>query len=135
MLSNDHTTSYRSNILIVDDDPDVVRLMRIVLEDAGHTVLTAPDGESALSACTRFNRLIHVLIVDVVLPGMLGTDLAWQLLSRYPYLSVIFMTGYPFKQIAADIAPVPHDLLLMKPIRIGALVSDVEGVLIASGNQ
>lgn len=123
------TLMTRSTILIVDDDPDVLNMMRLVLEDAGHTIITGHDGNSALAASKRYGRPVDVLISDVVLPGSLGPQIAEQLYEEYPNLSVIFITGFPFKQIAADIAPVPHDMLLMKPIRIGSLVSDVEKVL------
>ena len=118
---------------MVDDDPDVVRLMRLVLEDAGHSVLTALDGESALATCKRYKYPVHLLIADIVLTGMQGTELAQRLYAEHPYLSVIFITGYPFEQVAADIAPVPHAMLLMKPIRIGALARDVAKVLVGIG--
>ncbi len=127
------TTHNPATILVVDDDQDLVRLMRIVLEGAGHTVLTALNGERALSVCKRYGQPVHVLIADVVLPGMLGTELAQRLYDDNPYLSVIFITGFPFEQVAADIAPVPHAMLLLKPVRIGALARDVGKVLVGSG--
>lgn len=120
-------------ILIVVDDPDVVRLMRIVLEDAGHTVLSALDGDRALASCRRYGRRIDVLLADVVLPRMNGPELAERVYEAYPDLQVIFITGYPFKEVAADIAPVKHTMLLMKPVRIGMLVRDVERVMVGAG--
>lgn len=129
----DQTANNQTTILVVDDDPDVVRLMRLVLEDAGHTVLTALDGQSALATCKRYKHSVHLLITDIVLIGMPGPELAQRLYAEHPYLSVIFITGYPFEQVAADIAPVPHAMLLMKPIRIGALAHDVAKVLMGNG--
>ena len=126
----DQTPQNRVTILVADDDPDVVRLMRLVLEDADHTALTALDGESALATCKRDKNPVHLLIADIVLTGMPGPELAQRLYTEYPALSVIFITGYAFEQVAADIAPVPHAMLLMKPIRIGALARDVAKVLV-----
>ena len=60
---------------------------------------------------------------------MSGPQLAERLYADHPALSVIFTTGYPLEQVAADIAPVPHAMLLMKPVRIKALARAVSKLL------
>jgi FixJ family two-component response regulator len=82
----------------------------------------------------RVDRLVR-LKNGVVLSGMSGPELAGRLQETHPDLTVIFMTGYPFVEVAADIAPVGHDMLLQKPVRIGALVGDVDRVLASSSRR
>ncbi|HEX7671108.1 MAG TPA: response regulator, partial [Polyangiaceae bacterium] len=68
--------------------------VREVLEQRGHTVLTARSGEDALTIADRHAGPIHLLVADVVMPGIGGRELAERLAARRLGLHVLFMSGY-----------------------------------------
>jgi CheY-like chemotaxis protein len=68
--------------------------MRRSLERFGYTVLEAPDGQTALAIAARHRAGIHLLITDVVLPGIGGRQLATQLRELRPDTLVVYMSGY-----------------------------------------
>jgi CheY-like chemotaxis protein len=87
-------------ILIVENEPAVRRLTRVVLEQQGYRVLEAANGPEALRVWDRHGFEIHLLLTDIVLPeGMSGFDLANRLLERNPKVRIMFTSGY-----SADIA-------------------------------
>ncbi len=103
-------------ILIVEDD-EVVRLMTVeILTSLGYPVLEAADGEEALQTCKRYHGRINLLLTDVVMPKMNGSELARQVVKLRPDIRVVFMSGY------TDDAVVRHGILqddvqfLQKPV-------------------
>jgi PAS domain S-box-containing protein len=87
-------------ILLVEDDPAILELVMMMLTKLGYTVLTAgtPSGITHLAA--EHVGKIHLLMTDVVMPGMNGGDLARNLLPCYPHLKHLFMSGYTADVIA-----------------------------------
>jgi PAS domain S-box-containing protein len=81
-------------ILLVEDEEAVRKLVSTVLRRAGYGVLAAADATSAMALETDFVGPIHLLITDVIMPGMNGTQLAKHLRARRPDLRVMFMSGY-----------------------------------------
>jgi PAS domain S-box-containing protein len=81
------------SVLLVEDDPQVRMLVRVVLDDLGYRILEAEDGPSAL-AILQSGAPIHLLITDVGLPGMNGRQLADFARMTSPSLPILFMTGY-----------------------------------------
>jgi CheY-like chemotaxis protein len=81
-------------ILVVDDDPWVRVLARDVLAGDGYRVLEAADGPDAIRVAAEHPGPIHLLLSDVVMPGMNGCELAAGLLPLLPGLKVIFMSAY-----------------------------------------
>jgi CheY-like chemotaxis protein/anti-sigma regulatory factor (Ser/Thr protein kinase) len=88
-------------VLMVEDEPSVREFARRVLDRAGHTLLTAGDGEEALHAAESWQGSIDVLLTDIVMPGMHGQVLAARLLKMRPDIRVIFMSGYAEDSIPA----------------------------------
>jgi len=83
------------NVLLVEDDPGVRNLTRSILEDAGLSVLEATSAEEALDMSHRKrDDLLHLLVTDLMLPGKDGVSLAQELLSYFPELKVILISGY-----------------------------------------
>jgi len=82
-------------LLCVDDDPDGLRIRKLVLERAGYRVLTAASGEEAMSliASRAPDLLIDLLITDQLLPSMLGTQLAAEAKRLCPELRVLILSG------------------------------------------
>jgi PAS domain S-box-containing protein len=81
-------------VLLVEDQADVLSFAREVLEEHGYRVLEAANGEAALAAEARFNGAIHLLLTDVVMPGMTGRELAQRLIAVRPETKVLYMSGY-----------------------------------------
>ncbi|MBN1944831.1 MAG: PAS domain-containing protein [Bradymonadales bacterium] len=82
-------------ILLVEDEPSVLALGVRILEDLGYTVLAAALPGEALHLARQHVGAIHLLITDVVMPEMNGRDLAKNLLSLFPDLRCLFLSGYP----------------------------------------
>ena len=80
-------------VLIVDDDPTQRRLLQAVVEKAGFSVLQASDGDMALDMACGPDANIHVMLLDLVMPGRGGMDTLDELALRRPDLPVIVLTG------------------------------------------
>ena len=114
-------------VLVVEDE-DAVRLLAVEsLRRGGYVVINAASGEEALRVADAFEGTIHLLLSDVVMPGMKGPELAARLRAARPSIRVILMSGY-----AADVVT-PDDLkaamLLSKPFSSGVLAKAVRRVL------
>ena len=82
-------------LLIVEDEGAVTTIARVSLERRGYRVLVAANGGEALLICERHRGPIHLLLTDVVMPGMSGPELAKRLAEVRPGMPVLFMSGYP----------------------------------------
>jgi two-component system, cell cycle sensor histidine kinase and response regulator CckA len=81
-------------ILLVEDEDAVRNIVRIVLTRYGYNVLEAANGNEALDIVGSYEQPIHMLLTDVVMPGMLGPEVAQAVVSKIPCIRVIFMSGY-----------------------------------------
>ncbi|MGB4785756.1 MAG: ATP-binding protein, partial [Candidatus Acidiferrum sp.] len=81
-------------VLVVEDEDEVRSLASEFLRSAGYSVLTAKDGLEALEISERLGDAIQLLLTDVVMPKMRGTELAQELKGRFPRLRVVYMSGY-----------------------------------------
>jgi PAS domain S-box-containing protein len=83
-------------ILLVEDQPQVRELARMALSEKGYTVLVTSSPEDAESACARHGAQIHLLLTDLIMPGITGRELAKRLTARHPEMRVLYMSGYTF---------------------------------------
>jgi DNA-binding NtrC family response regulator len=81
-------------ILLVEDDPLVRGLAIEILKSRGYTVLVADRPEVALEICRQHANRIHLLLTDVIMPGMNGNQLAGEVVKMRPEIGVLFMSGY-----------------------------------------
>ena len=81
-------------ILMVEDEQSVKDMMSVVLRNLGYTVYSSGDPVEALLIAKRLPEAIHLLITDMVLPKMSGSDLANQVTSIRPAIKILFMSGY-----------------------------------------
>jgi two-component system cell cycle sensor histidine kinase/response regulator CckA len=116
-------------ILIVEDEAAVLALSRRALEKQGYTVLAAASPADALRLVERHGGTIHLLLTDVVMPGMSGRDLAEQLAARRAGIRVLYMSGYPGDAIAQGGALAPGSAFLSKPFTPDGLAHKVRDVL------
>lgn len=81
-------------ILLVEDEEIVRNLVGVILADSGYTILVADSGKSALSICESYAGPIHILLTDVIMPGMGGSELRDRVTGLRPEIKVLFMSGY-----------------------------------------
>jgi len=116
-------------VLIVEDDEDVRKFAARVLEKQGYTVLVASQGSDALPLCGEYKKPIHMVLCDVVMPGIAGRELTDHLVSLHPEMKVLYMSGY------TENAIVHHGILIegmnyiQKPFTVEGLVRKLREVL------
>lgn len=120
-------------ILLVEDDHRIRAMVTEILTDAGYTVLSAGNGNDAIAASQRALGEIHLLLTDVVLPGMSGKQVAGQIASQRPGIKVLYMSGYTGDAMAHhDVLNEPTLEFIQKPFLPHALCEKVRSVLNAS---
>ncbi len=113
------------SILVVDDDEDVRRFIACSLEEYGHDVVEASNGASGLAAFAR--RPADLVILDYLMPGMTGAEVAAALRKEHPDLPLLFVTGYSESEAIREAAP--DAPVLVKPFRPEALDLAVRDVM------
>lgn len=91
-------------VLVVDDEPDIRKVVRMTLEKGGYTVIEAEDGEKAIEAInTGQNRImLDVIITDIRMPKINGVEAIAYLQKEYPRVQLIVLTGFPDTEMAAN---------------------------------
>jgi two-component system cell cycle sensor histidine kinase/response regulator CckA len=102
-------------VLMVEDDEVVGRLTQSMLSDLGYDVLTASRGEEALEIAARQPGPIHLLLTDVVMPGLKGPEVATRLLAVHPETRIVFMSGYAAESLLHQTAVLGTAVFLQKP--------------------
>jgi nitrogen-specific signal transduction histidine kinase len=116
-------------ILVVEDDKEVRNLAVRILKRQGYTVLDGSYGDEAFNVCRQHRGPIHLLLTDVVMPGMDGRALSESLSQLHPEMKVLYMSGY------TDDAIVRHGVMakgvnyIQKPFTVDALTKKVREVL------
>lgn len=116
-------------LLLVEDDDAIRLLVRRILGRRGFAVLEAENGFEALKVAEEADRPLDLLISDMAMPGMSGSELADALRSRFPGLKVLFMSGY-FDE-ASVLSPVEERRarFIEKPFTPAELTAAVDNVL------
>lgn len=115
------TKSEQSCILVVDDDPDVREILAEALGEFGYAVVLADSGDAALARLAQ-DRPINMMITDIRMPGMSGTELAGLARKSNPALKIVLMSGYFQPQTISE-------AFLRKPFHIHELASVVRAEL------
>jgi len=115
-----------ATVLIVEDEEMVRRGTAEFLEVSGYTVLTAADGVEGLEVAAAHPE-IELVITDVVMPRMKGSDMVSELRRRNPKLLVLFMTGYT--HVSLELKAFEGAAMLQKPFALGEITRSVQGLL------
>ena len=117
-------------ILIVEDSPPLLQLLRGFLETAGYNVIFSEDSNEAIRLTEQYDGKISLLITDVVMPIMGGRELAEKLTSMSPDMKVIYITGYAAADsIGQAISGSADRGFLQKPFTRNALIDKVRKAL------
>jgi len=125
-------SSGHETILLVEDEETVRQLTEYYLRTQGYTVLEAADAAAALQISNARSGPIHLLLTDVIMPGMNGRELAQHITASRPETRVLFMSGYTENAIGHNGTLEPGINLLQKPFTLPALKAKVSEVLDAS---
>src|ERR1700722_13753006 len=121
--------SPKKTILVVDDEPEIRKLVSAMLTPQGYHIILADTGEQAIKTFRKQAKDIDLLLTDVVAPGMAGPTLADQLTELKPDLRVLFMSGYDNRQVVQKYVVEKGSLLLTKPFTVKQLREKVEEAL------
>jgi len=116
-------------ILLAEDEPDLRDLARIFLEGYGYKVLEAASAEQAIQTASVFGGPIDLLLTDVIMPGMSGSQLAESILKQRPQTKIVYMTGYTDDMVVQHKVLEPGVKLLQKPFGKAELALKVRATL------
>ncbi len=123
------TAPGHETILLVEDDPMILRIAEKMLKRIGYHLLTAATPGEALGKAQEHPGEIHLLLTDVVMPEMNGRDLAKNMLSLYPEIKRLFMSGYTAYIIAHRGVLADGVNFIQKPFSMKVLAAKVREVL------
>jgi DNA-binding NtrC family response regulator len=115
-------------ILVVEDAEPVRRMVTTMLAQSGYQCLEAPDGNEALALLDTRREPVHLVLTDLLMPKMSGTELAEHLSRLRPELPIVFMSGYTDDPVVMTIGRTRGNFLA-KPFTAGALLDKVRQVL------
>jgi two-component system, cell cycle sensor histidine kinase and response regulator CckA len=121
-------TQAGATVLVVDDEPAVRAIAARSLEHGGFHVLQAPDGADALELINRHGPP-HLVLTDLMMPGIGGAELARRLRERWPELPILFMSGYSAEELRRQGAIGSEGELIQKPFMPDGLVGSVAAAL------
>ena len=118
-------------VLVVDDEPDVRKVVRMTVEKAGYDVVEAEDGEKAIEEIKKGEHsiLLSLIITDIRMPNMNGIDVINYYQKEWPRVPLIVLTGFPDLDMA--IAMLQHGVVdyLVKPVEAEKLLASVAQAL------
>jgi two-component system cell cycle sensor histidine kinase/response regulator CckA len=116
-------------VLLVEDEDGVRQLAREYLEASGYTVIEAADGHAALELAARTAGPIHLLMTDVVMPGVSGRELAERVEKLRPGIKVLYMSGYTDQAVVHHGILESDAVLLQKPFTLATLAEKLREIL------
>jgi PAS domain S-box-containing protein len=115
-------------ILVVEDQEALRKIIAEYLSSQGYRVLEAENGDTALQVCRTSSEPIHIVLSDVVMPGMAGPDFVRAALEVHPEAQVIFMSGYSDRSVdAAGLKVKPA--ILHKPMELHSVLRTIRSLL------
>lgn len=120
-----HKTNGR--VLIVDDEPDVRKVVRMTLEKAGYDVIEAEDGEKAIQEINKGENplILDVIICDIRMPKINGVEAINYFQDQYPRVPLIVLTGFPDMDMATGFLKKGVVDYLVKPVEKEKLIGAV----------
>jgi two-component system cell cycle sensor histidine kinase/response regulator CckA len=120
-------------VLVVEDEPDVMRMAVRALREAGYTVLEASGGRQALEILMEAGERIRLVVTDVVMPAITGRDLVDRIATMRPGMPVIFMSGYTDEDVIRRGLMERGRRFLQKPFSPDALARQAHEALTQDG--
>ena len=128
-LTTSHQLTGTETILIVEDEAAIRTVVRRVLERVGYTVLEADSGDAALALIADHAGPLHLVMTDLVMPGMTGAELAAELRRSRPGIPILLTSGYSVDVVEGKILPGVDCHFISKPYTASELTGEVRRVL------
>jgi CheY-like chemotaxis protein len=125
----------KKTILVVDDEPEIRKLVSAMVRQFGYAVLTADSGEHAMTLYRNHKGPIELLIADVVAPGMSGPMLADKLAALQPDLKVLYISGYDDTHVVQKYVVEKGHALLAKPFTVEELKAKMQSLVAPAGSR
>jgi PAS domain S-box-containing protein len=125
----------KETVLIVEDEPNILQIIKDILESQGHTVFTAGNAEEAISIADQHGNQLDLLISDIVLPEMNGFQLGKLLQASKPDLKILFMSGYTTDVIGQREMTESGTGFILKPFTINDFLVAVRAVLTGASKK
>jgi CheY-like chemotaxis protein len=125
----DEPNNNSKTVLVVDDEPEIRKLVSAMVGQFGYHVLTADSGEHALKLYQNHKAPIELLIADVIAPGMSGPMLADKLTALQPNLKVLYISGYDNTHVVQKYVVERGHVLLPKPFTVEELQTKIQQLL------
>jgi CheY-like chemotaxis protein len=122
-------------ILLVEDEPSILRMTRMMLERKGYTVLPAATPTEAVEKAKNHSGPIDMLMTDVIMPEMNGRDLAGQITDLYPDIRLLFMSGYTANVIAHHGVLDDGVAFIQKPFSMVDMTEKVRAILDSASDK
>jgi len=119
----------RRTILLVEDDPVVRHVVRLLLELEGNAVLEAKDGDDALTILKGYQGALDLLLTDVMMPGLSGAEVCDRVREGRPGLPTLFISGFYPEAVFPDHRLPESSAFLAKPFMPEELIDAVDGLL------
>jgi len=129
VVQEEITPGGTETVLVVEDEKMLLEFVGTILEEQGYKVLAAETPADALTMAREYNNPIHLLLTDVVMPGMNGREVKEALTPLYPDIKTIYMSGYTADVIALKGIMDEGSAFLQKPFTINSLALKVREVL------
>jgi two-component system cell cycle sensor histidine kinase/response regulator CckA len=123
------TQSRKATILVVDDEVSIRHILVRQLRSEGYTVVEAGYGLEALEVARSLSEPIDLVLTDIIMPGMVGTELAQRMLAEHPGIQVILMSAHTITPSAEGGHQPTNMPLLLKPFDGRKMLAFVELVL------
>lgn len=121
----------RKQILVVDDEPGILKIVSAVLADHGYETHQAESGKEALDIYRKHHANIAGIVTDIMMPGMSGVDLYHEILKINPGARVLFVTGYD-RDLLGNLPPNSNNsnyAVLKKPFRLPQLKETLDSLI------
>ena len=128
-LAQPEKSTGSETILLVEDQTAIREVISAYLMRLGYNVLTAPDGEAALSIAATQQKSIDLVVTDLLMPNMGGLELATRMKQLHPETRVLFMSGYPDEAIRSQEGLTEDVEVMQKPFSMKSLAAKARSIL------
>ena len=127
----DVCSSTHGRILIIEDDPDIREILKVQLEQGGHQVIEAKDGQEGIGLMKKGSNLLQVglIITDIRMPKVNGVEAVDYIKANAPSIPIMVITGYPDAKLAVDLLQKGVKDYLVKPVEKDTLLKKVSVML------
>jgi len=127
----DNCSSTHGRILIIEDETDIRDILKLQLEQAGHQVIEATNGEEGIELMKKGSNLLQVglIITDIRMPKINGVEAIDYIKANAPSIPIMVITGYPETELAVNLLQKGVKDYLVKPVAKETLLSKVSAIL------